>query len=805
MSGLTISMVSCATDVQTRDVGIAKVLDAIRSGGKTLRGQITQIRNRFEAELAMTGERKKAKLAVGALKQQLSAVLWSGTFSVRAKDKLLKPSGLLCADLDLLGERLREVWDKLRKSPHIWALFLSPTGDGIKAVVRVAADGLKHEGSFRAVQKHIRELTGCEIDKSGKDVARLCFMSYDPELYVNENAVEITPLPEPEKPRSINNAAVNLSERQRIATDLLGKIEWESETSGFVQCPGKHLHTTGDGERDCKIDFDHVPTLHCFHDHCRGIVDAINRELRSRIGKVEYVRPEMPHVEEDSEPVEPPPAPYVPPPLALLPSVLQEYVHSAAESLNVDVAYILLPLLSSLGAAIGNARSIILKRGFIQPPVIWTGIIGRSGSRKSPALQAGCFAIMEYERELMQENKKRREQYDDELAEWKNKKPKERGLQPEPPAVLTCVADDLTIEALGELLVVNPRGLLVHKDELSHWLASFDQYKSHAKGSDVARWLSLHTAAFLAVDRKQDKQHLRIGHPRVCLTGGIQPKVFQRILTPDYFERGLPARFVFAHPAFRPDKWSEATVPENLRNAVLELFAELWLLQPERKGEKVQPALLRLDADAKAAFVAFYNETGDASAEADERAEAAWCKLSGYAARLALVGQLAHDPRSDKVTGDTMEGACDLARWFGNEAVRIYAELAERPEQRDQREFREFVEGRGGTVTVRDVITYYRPLKNHREKAEQRLNALVKAGRGQWEPVPTTPRGGQPTRKFRLLHTSASAEPYKLRGKAEGCADADAPDSRKIRPAGEPKTEAVSDGLDAMPARILEL
>ena len=85
------------------------------------------------------------------------------------------------------------------------------------------------------------------------------------------------------------------------------------------------------------------------------------------------------------------PAPYVPPALDLLPTLLQDYVHAAAESLNVDVAFILLPLLSSLGAAVGHARSILLKHGFIQPPVIWTGIIGRSGSRKSPALEAGCI------------------------------------------------------------------------------------------------------------------------------------------------------------------------------------------------------------------------------------------------------------------------------------------------------------------------------------------------------------------------------------------------------------------------------
>ena len=70
-------------------------------------------------------------------------------------------------------------------------------------------------------------------------------------------------------------------------------------------------------------------------------------------------------------------------------------------------------MLSSLGAAIGNSRSIILKRGFIQPPVIWTGIIGRSGSRKSPALEAGCFGVMKRERELMQQNRQAEELYEE--------------------------------------------------------------------------------------------------------------------------------------------------------------------------------------------------------------------------------------------------------------------------------------------------------------------------------------------------------------------------------------------------------
>src|SRR5438067_4448455 len=145
-----ISMVKCATDTETRDVSVERVLEDIRSGGKNLKGQIQQIRNRFEAEMAFTSDRKKAKLAVDPLKKQLPGVMWSATFSARANDKLVSHSGLLCADLDSLGARLREVRKKLEASPHVVAVFLSPTGDGLKAVFRVSADASKHAGSFRA-------------------------------------------------------------------------------------------------------------------------------------------------------------------------------------------------------------------------------------------------------------------------------------------------------------------------------------------------------------------------------------------------------------------------------------------------------------------------------------------------------------------------------------------------------------------------------------------------------------------------------------------------------------------------------
>lgn len=234
---ILVSVVTSATETATRDYNASKVIETIRTGGKKLRGQVERVRNTLANELATHGDAKRAKQAASEPKKHLPAVLWSGTFTKRSNDALIQHSGLLCADLDSLGVSLADVRWKLSQSPHVWALFQSPSGGGLKAVFRVPPDATKHSGSYRAIEQHVRFLTGAEVDQACKDVARLCFLSFDPDVYHNANATEIEPLPEPEKTRHVNNGVVNLSDRQRIVTGILGEVDWQLETSGFVACP----------------------------------------------------------------------------------------------------------------------------------------------------------------------------------------------------------------------------------------------------------------------------------------------------------------------------------------------------------------------------------------------------------------------------------------------------------------------------------------------------------------------------------------------------------------------------------------
>jgi len=292
-----ISMIESVRTTATADTKAAAVIEGIRGG--RWQARVNEGRARYAEVLSETGDAKKAKQAASLLKNELPAVLLSGRFATRDKnvsleEKLTAHSGLLCADLDNLApDQMVACRAQLITSPHLWALFTSPTGTGLKAVFRVQADVADHEGSFRAVQAHVRELCRVEIDEACKDVGRPCFVSHDPGAYLNREATVLpplaTPLKSPATARPSPSVPINLSVRQRIATELLGTVDWTNDDTGYCACPGFDLHTNVNGHRDCWVRLDGAPTVYCVHISCRAPVEKVNQDLRSRIGKAEFI------------------------------------------------------------------------------------------------------------------------------------------------------------------------------------------------------------------------------------------------------------------------------------------------------------------------------------------------------------------------------------------------------------------------------------------------------------------------------------------------------------------------------------
>ncbi len=196
-------MVAEARGTETRSNTVANVLGAIRSG-KWAR-EVKAIAVAYAKALETAQREGKAdpvdvaKEAVRKDKKKLPGILFSGSFSRRASDALEEHSGLLCLDMDNCAApaQLRE---KLAADKHVQAAFISPTGSGAKVVVRVRADATTHEASFAAARKHFGETYRVNIDESGKDTARLCFVCFDPDAFIRQEAAEILePLPQAEQ------------------------------------------------------------------------------------------------------------------------------------------------------------------------------------------------------------------------------------------------------------------------------------------------------------------------------------------------------------------------------------------------------------------------------------------------------------------------------------------------------------------------------------------------------------------------------------------------------------------------------
>ena len=125
----------------------------------------------------------------------LPVICFTGEFKgTRCEENFVKHSGLECLDFDKLPDT--EISNKKRllsELPFVVACFVSPTGKGIKAVVRVL-DGEKRSQHYLSLLKDFPD-----ADPSTKDVARCCYECADKEIYINYKATAYSKIVEVER------------------------------------------------------------------------------------------------------------------------------------------------------------------------------------------------------------------------------------------------------------------------------------------------------------------------------------------------------------------------------------------------------------------------------------------------------------------------------------------------------------------------------------------------------------------------------------------------------------------------------
>jgi DNA polymerase I-like protein with 3'-5' exonuclease and polymerase domains len=457
--------------------------------------------------------------------------------------------------------------------------------------------------------------------------------------------------------------------------------------------------------------------------------------------------------------------PYRPFPTAALPEPLGEYVRQGAQALGCDPAYLALPALAANASAIGNTRTIRLKSGWEEPSIIWSAVVADSGTLKSPAWRRAVAHLFRVQKRWRQEFKEKQARYREELEEHRarEKEAKEQGTVPGPgpeePTLQRVVCSDTTIEKLAELLEDNPRGLLVSRDELSGWLGSFTRYKGKQGGTDLPNWLEIFNAGTIIVDRKTgSRPHYFVERAAVSVAGGIQPKVLSRACTAEFLDSGGCARLVLAMPPKLSKRWSELEVDPEVERAYQDALDRLLALDFDVRDDEQVPHVLRLSPEGKKVWVNFYNAWAQEQAAAEGEMAAALAKLEAYAARFALlhhvvtcVGLDVDDRR--EVGPRSVEAGIALARWFADEARRVYATLTESPEEHDTRRLVEFIRAHGGRITTRQLMRGNCRRYPDAESAEAALAALVEAGLARWTTPQTSRKGGKPVKAIDLCMT----------------------------------------------------
>ncbi|MEM7210306.1 MAG: YfjI family protein, partial [Pseudomonadota bacterium] len=442
------------------------------------------------------------------------------------------------------------------------------------------------------------------------------------------------------------------------------------------------------------------------------------------------------------------------------------------------------PLLACLAAAIGPTHRIELKPSWHEYAVIWSLIVGKSGTQKSPALDAAVRFLQEIDKAKARQFRAAIADYIENHKQWtKDHKAWKAGggagaepEEPQRPKRPRHICSDTTIEAAAQLLDENPRGLLLFRDEMSGWIGSFGRY-SGAGSADASGWLELFGCRPLTIDRKTgDRPTIWVERPFLCVTGSIQPSTLKRSLREEHLENGLAARLLIAFPPVRERKWSSHSASQEAIDAARNVFRRLVALGPAADAPaSMEPRDLVLSRRARELWVSFFDAHARQSAALGEAEAAAWSKLEAYTARLALVINLVRFVSDEpgvtqhSIDGDSMRMAVQLAKWYGEEAIRVYAMLHESKAESERRDLIDVIRRHGGRITANDLRIASRRFKSN-EQSNAFLDSLAKSGQGRWTKQSTTPRGGRPTRVFELNSppTETETQPPRRRKKDSG-------------------------------------
>jgi len=200
---------------------------------------LNRIKEGASKELVKEIRKENDKTRINQLKQELPAICFSGTFNKRSDANILEHSGFICLDFDgyKKNKDLLEEKERISKDKHTYSVFISPSGNGLKVIVKIPQDIDNHKNYFNSLESHF---SSEHFDKTSKNISRVCYESYDPLIYINHNSSVWSKIEEQEyveRDKYRDRVTIPITDENKII-DIL--IKWWEKKYPMVEGQRNH-------------------------------------------------------------------------------------------------------------------------------------------------------------------------------------------------------------------------------------------------------------------------------------------------------------------------------------------------------------------------------------------------------------------------------------------------------------------------------------------------------------------------------------------------------------------------------------
>lgn len=344
-------------------------------------------------------------------------------------------------------------------------------------------------------------------------------------------------------------------------------------------------------------------------------------------------------------------------PQGIFPTLIEDFILDSARAQGLCPDYLYCAFISVLSVFIGNNYVAKVTGQWIERPLVWIALVGQSGIKKTPAIKVMFSPLNEIEKINYREYKLELKKYEEAV--------KIGATECEKPMSKQMIVDDTTMEALYDVLMRNPSGVIMKKDELMTLVYENGRY-SKSNGSEE-RLLSIFSGDSISINRKGNDLHDLIEHPFVSLIGGVQPEVLKKLFGDGRAENGFVNRVLFAAPEVLDRKMPKYAANDDLASEYTNYIRRAHIQNRVNTADVDAPIVVPLSTEASEAFKAWqssfiYGKKFDVSYDGY------LSKMEAYAVRLALILEYAFsvlkNGKPESISLNSMNKAIELCSYF---------------------------------------------------------------------------------------------------------------------------------------------